>query len=393
MSDPGTFRVDLSTRFSNPRREVNLLVRQVLRCPGARQRRSREDQINDSRGPNVRELRDLQTLLSPEQVASLIAAYVQGVPVCELADRYNVHRTTVTEHARHHGLALCRRSLDEDERTTAAGLYEDGLTMSEIAEQFEVSTGAVRTALVIEGILIRPRGRRRRRVAIASPWAELTAPYKITRVADCADKISSMIQESAVTPDDVVLDLRDLTPDLFRAVEAGTQDGVLFFEEHERPIDPYLFPSIVRWKARVVLAEASISVEDDDECAVDEALPNNGILLRYRTYTIRLLKADHGQVPAPGPSRPRRDFWAQPLFGSTSFMNLIVIWDYDFETGEVTLDLACPRSAEAYGNVNLHFRRRLDHPVVTATATADDDTGDLNIRYRTSESAAETEAG
>lgn len=123
-------------------------------------RRSREAQINDSRGPNVRELRNLQTLPSPEQVASLVAEYEQGVPVRELADRCNVHRTTVTEHARRHGLVLHRRSLDEDERVKAAGLYEDGLTMSEIAERFGVSTGATRTALVSEGVAIRRRGPR-----------------------------------------------------------------------------------------------------------------------------------------------------------------------------------------------------------------------------------------
>lgn len=51
--------VDLSTKFSNPRREVKALVRRVLRGGSARQRHSREPQVADSRGPNVRELRNL----------------------------------------------------------------------------------------------------------------------------------------------------------------------------------------------------------------------------------------------------------------------------------------------------------------------------------------------
>lgn len=107
----------------------------------------------------MRELRNSQTLLRPEQVASLVTEYEQGVPVRELTERYNVHRTTVTEHARRNGLSLHRRSLDEDERVKVAGLYEDGLLTGMIAERLGVSTGAVRIALTKEGVEVRRRGR------------------------------------------------------------------------------------------------------------------------------------------------------------------------------------------------------------------------------------------
>ena len=152
--------MDLSTKFSNPRREVKALVRRVLRGGSARKQHSREPQIADSRGPNVRELRSPQTLLNREQVASLVAEYESGVAVQELAAKYGVHRGTVSAHARRQGIPPRRRSLSEAERETVMRLYEDGLTMSEIADQFSVSTGAVRTALVLEGVTIQSGGQR-----------------------------------------------------------------------------------------------------------------------------------------------------------------------------------------------------------------------------------------
>lgn len=153
--------MDLSGSFSNPRPEVKLLVRRVLRCRTARQERPRQPQMSDSRGPIVRELKNAQTLLRPAQVAPLVDEYRQGVPVGELAARYNVHRTTVSEHARRHGLLPRRRSLDEDERARAAGLYVDGLSMSAIAQRFGVGRSAIRTALVANGVAIGVPGRRR----------------------------------------------------------------------------------------------------------------------------------------------------------------------------------------------------------------------------------------
>lgn len=84
----------------------------------------------------------------------------QGVPVRELADRYNVHRTTVSEHARRHGVAPRQRSLNEHERAQAGSLYGAWLAMCAIGQRFGVSTNAVRTALVSEGVTIRAPGPR-----------------------------------------------------------------------------------------------------------------------------------------------------------------------------------------------------------------------------------------
>ncbi len=193
------------------------------------------------------------------------------------------------------------------------------------------------------------------------------------------------------TPEAVVDDLQALVPVLFTAVEAGTQEAALFFEERDEPIDPYLFPNMVRWRARRELERAEIDAVEDEECSVDPRLANNGILIKHRGYTLRLLKAgDNGDVPPPGPSKPRQSFYNQPLFGDTEFVNLVVVWTYRRDTRAVELELTCPKSADAYSNVSLHFRIVLEHPAIAlppaiAIGEPDADLTDLKLRVRPAE--------
>lgn len=199
------------------------------------------------------------------------------------------------------------------------------------------------------------------------------------RLANRTDNIRAMHQAPALSPDQVVDDLGPLVPHMYRAIEAGVQEALLFHEGNGTSLDPYLFPSIVRWRTRLTLLAANVEVAEE-QVEVDSGLPNNGILMTAGPYTIRLLKADHGEVPAPGVSRPRQDFWAQPLFGQQPFVNLVVIWDYDAANRSVDLTVACPRSSDVYGNVELHFSRRLLHPILTAPVLSAEIDDDLDIR-------------
>ncbi|MFV0258625.1 MAG: helix-turn-helix domain-containing protein [Acidimicrobiales bacterium] len=99
----------------------------------------------------MRELQMSQTLLHPEQVADLVDEYRQGVPVRELAERYGVHRQTVSDHARRHGLAPRHRTLSADERALIVSLRQGGSTLNEIAERVRVSERTVRNILRAEG--------------------------------------------------------------------------------------------------------------------------------------------------------------------------------------------------------------------------------------------------
>lgn len=85
----------------------------------------------------------------------------RGVPVQELARRFNVHRATVREIARRAGHPSRAPEHSQQLREEAARLYAEGFTLSQVAVQLEISDEAVRSAVITAGGSIRPKGRRR----------------------------------------------------------------------------------------------------------------------------------------------------------------------------------------------------------------------------------------
>lgn len=100
-----------------------------------------------------------QTRLSPARRADLLADYEAGLPVRVIATRFRVHRATVSELVRRAGLPAREPGLPAKDQGRAAALYEDGLTLAQVAEQMAVSIEKVRAAVLAEGGRIRPRGR------------------------------------------------------------------------------------------------------------------------------------------------------------------------------------------------------------------------------------------
>lgn len=93
--------------------------------------------------------------------ASLLDSYAAGVPVQELADRFGVHRSTVSELVRRAGVPARSPGLPESIRREAARLYEGGLTLPQVAARLGISNDGARSGIVSCGGTIRPRGRRR----------------------------------------------------------------------------------------------------------------------------------------------------------------------------------------------------------------------------------------
>lgn len=154
-------RVGLRSSFSNPRKPLESLISRVLRGSRARRSRTRGTRMTDERGPVQENSRQSQTRLSASNRAELIAGYADGVPVRELATRFNVHRGTVREIARQAGVATRRPELPDAIRQDAAQLYAGGLTLAQVAARLEVSNESVRSAVVAVGGTVRPGGRRR----------------------------------------------------------------------------------------------------------------------------------------------------------------------------------------------------------------------------------------
>ncbi|WP_166355755.1 helix-turn-helix domain-containing protein [Phytoactinopolyspora limicola] len=99
--------------------------------------------------------------MSASNRAELLAGYAAGVPVRELATRFDVHRGAVWEVARRAGLELRRPELSEATRAEAARLYGEGLTLAGVAAQLGISDDSVRAAVIAYGGTVRPAGRRR----------------------------------------------------------------------------------------------------------------------------------------------------------------------------------------------------------------------------------------
>lgn len=87
-------------------------------------------------------------------IDSLVADYLAGVGVGELAGRYGIHRSTVTAHLRRRNIPRRRVGLDSGQQAEAVGLYRDGLSLRAISRRMGVDRKAVRASLVSANLLI-----------------------------------------------------------------------------------------------------------------------------------------------------------------------------------------------------------------------------------------------
>lgn len=91
--------------------------------------------------------RQLKLFSRPPRSTALVADYVAGVGVGELADRYGIHRTTVAAHLRRGGAPRSVVGLDVNEQAEAVRLYRAGLSLRAIGRQLGVDRKTVRAAI------------------------------------------------------------------------------------------------------------------------------------------------------------------------------------------------------------------------------------------------------
>ena len=113
----------------------------------------------------VRSSRQRQQRLKPDEVLELIRLREAGSEIEALAERFGIHRSTVMARLQRSGLPGRRAGHREltPERLVAAGrLYETGLTLAAVGEQFGVDRRYLRDALPAVGFPIRRSGRQKR---------------------------------------------------------------------------------------------------------------------------------------------------------------------------------------------------------------------------------------
>ena len=92
--------------------------------------------------------------LSPARVAALVDGYRSGASVYELADRFGIHRTSVSANLHRAGVPMRRQGLSEQQKSLALGLCEQGWSIAHISDRFDVNPATVRRALHAQGITL-----------------------------------------------------------------------------------------------------------------------------------------------------------------------------------------------------------------------------------------------
>ncbi len=108
--------------------------------------------IEDSRGEVVRRVGNLQTFLTAAEVDRLVDDYRGGAGVNELAERYGIHRTTVSGHLTRRGVERRLPGLSVAEVAEVVRLYQGGWSMRAIGRTMGVNRKMVRGHLVEAGV-------------------------------------------------------------------------------------------------------------------------------------------------------------------------------------------------------------------------------------------------
>lgn len=103
-------------------------------------------------------VRKQQHRLTEDEQVKLVAAYESGSAVHQLAEQFGTSRQTVSAALDRHGVLRRRRTLLDDEISTASQLYADGWSLAKIGERFEMDAGTIHDALRKVGTQMRPVG-------------------------------------------------------------------------------------------------------------------------------------------------------------------------------------------------------------------------------------------
>jgi hypothetical protein len=101
--------------------------------------------------------KQIQRRLRPVEIEEVLVAYQSGTTVYELAERFRVHRVTVSHLLERHGVPTRYRLVEGDRLQSAVDAYQQGQSLATIGRQLGVSLDTVRHALIRAGVELRPR--------------------------------------------------------------------------------------------------------------------------------------------------------------------------------------------------------------------------------------------
>ena len=158
--------MDLAGRLSNPPGVVDTLADQGFHTKARVARRGRRDANRAVYGASAAEREQRGRLSNPVQrrlteadVDGLVARYIAGSAINELARLFNVNRTTVISHLDRRDIPRRRVVRKMTDRTVAeaASRYGQGLSLEVVAEEFGVHARTLAREFRRADVAIRPR--------------------------------------------------------------------------------------------------------------------------------------------------------------------------------------------------------------------------------------------
>jgi lambda repressor-like predicted transcriptional regulator len=101
--------------------------------------------------------RQRQKRLTSYEVVQVIQLYHCGAVMRELADRFGVHKHTISECLKRMGVPLRRQGLRDEDVEEAAQLYAEGWSLARLGQKYGCAHSSVRNALLRHGYQLRPR--------------------------------------------------------------------------------------------------------------------------------------------------------------------------------------------------------------------------------------------
>jgi len=178
-----------------------------------------------------------------------------------------------------------------------------------------------------------------------------------------------------VTADEALRRLRNVSPIIYRSLEAGTEKARDFFESRELQVEPFLFSTMVRYFAWLMLT----SEKYQDVGLKVEKLTNVGIQLKCEGFLIRIWKTgEEGELPPPGESMARQAFYnqQQPFlpFDYSDIeefapVKLAFVWNAGSDHTLSEVYLVCPSADEGPWRPGMyHWNARIEHPAESIQA-------------------------
>ena len=145
---------------------------------------------------------------------------------------------------------------------------------------------------------------------------------------------------------------------IFRSLDEGLEEAQRYHTDrlYKRTDDPHLYLHLARRRACAVLEEAGLSAKLVDDSA---ALNLSGIQIHHQGFVVRVLHTQHGpagevEIPVPGSSKPRQEFWRQaPAIPGLETDNLVLLWLDDGGVLEDPMTLIRPLGGDN-SRANLH---------------------------------------